>query len=73
MAERQLFPAVSILDAVDLCYKLIMLFDLEFPDECHGVWSFFDHFVYGGEGQKTGTKSGSALGLSAFLRKYLAK
>ncbi|XP_055920718.1 uncharacterized protein LOC129952246 [Eupeodes corollae] len=36
----------SFKNAVDLCYKIIVLFKLEYPTACKGIWSFFHNMFF---------------------------
>jgi len=46
MVERRLIKAASVVNAVDLCFKVFYVLQLQFPEECFPVWSFFDHSVF---------------------------
>ncbi|OXA55347.1 hypothetical protein Fcan01_09059 [Folsomia candida] len=46
MVERRLILAESLVKAVDMCFKIFHVLQLQFPDECSSVWCFFDHSVF---------------------------
>ncbi|XP_035702846.1 uncharacterized protein LOC118434144 [Folsomia candida] len=46
MVERRLIAAETLVKAVDTCFKIFHVLQLQFPEECYGVWSFFDHSVF---------------------------
>lgn len=46
MVERRLLQTASVVGAVDLCFKVFHVLQVNFPSECFPVWSFFDHSVF---------------------------
>lgn len=36
----------KLVDAVDICFKLFILLNLDFPPEARHIWSFFQAYVY---------------------------
>ncbi|XP_035700545.1 uncharacterized protein LOC118433073 [Folsomia candida] len=46
MVERHLIFAESLVKAVDICFKIFHVLQLQFPEECSSVWCFFDHTVF---------------------------
>ncbi|XP_035712678.1 uncharacterized protein LOC118437615 [Folsomia candida] len=46
MVETKLVKASSLIHAVDICFKMFHVLQLQFPDECYPVWCFFDHSIY---------------------------
>lgn len=39
-------PTNKLLDAVDACFKAIIVMNLDYAPEVKGVWSFFQRFIY---------------------------
>ncbi|XP_071495097.1 uncharacterized protein [Diadema antillarum] len=56
--ESQVFERKSLVSAVDLCYKIFQIFDLEYPAQARAMWVILDTVVYGVEAgaQETGAK-----------------
>ncbi|XP_071497429.1 uncharacterized protein [Diadema antillarum] len=54
--ESQVFERKSLVSAVDLCYKIFQIFDLEYPAQARAMWVILDTVVYGVEAgaQETG-------------------
>lgn len=36
----------KLVDAVDACFKLMMLLDINFPSEAKTIWSFIQLYIY---------------------------
>ncbi|XP_035712070.1 uncharacterized protein LOC118437260 isoform X2 [Folsomia candida] len=62
MVERRLMLAESLVKAVDTCFKIFYVLQLQFPEECSGVWCFFDHTVFQTNEIKSPTSSVLSLG-----------
>lgn len=45
------YQFLHILRAVDICYKIIYLFDLDFPLESEMFWNFIEHFFFKTKGR----------------------
>ncbi|XP_041840155.1 uncharacterized protein LOC121639051 [Melanotaenia boesemani] len=43
----------SLLQAVDVCFKVFYVFDIEYPKQCAPVWEFLQNGVYGMEGDES--------------------
>ena len=50
--ERKAYERRSLLAAIDFCYKVIQILDLEYPTQVSNVWNFFDTIVYAVTGVK---------------------
>lgn len=44
--EKRVFERKSLLSAVDLCYKIFQVFDLEYPAQARAMWVIMDTVVY---------------------------
>ena len=45
--EGRALPAKSLLKTVDLCFKVIYVFDVEYPKHCISTWEFLQKVMYG--------------------------
>jgi|GEM_PF-4018174 len=52
MFERRIIKCHSLMQAVDVCFKLYFIFSLQFPNECLSAWTFLSHAIYGLEAGK---------------------
>jgi hypothetical protein len=43
----------SLRKAVDLCFKLYFVFNTEYPEECHHIWTFIQRFFTKSSQDKT--------------------
>lgn len=43
IAERRAVEVSSLLEAVDICYKLVYILDVDYQVLCKGVWQFIEH------------------------------
>lgn len=44
---------VSLLEAVDLCFKAFFVFDVQYTKQCLPTWEFLQHAVYQIEGKES--------------------
>lgn len=40
------FEQNTLLQAVDVCFKMFYIFNIHYPKECENVWEFLQHAVY---------------------------
>ena len=55
--ERRALPTEMLTKAVDTCFKIFHIFDLEYPAQASAIWNFFDTLVFGlhaAKGQESG-------------------
>jgi len=45
--DGEKIPVESLKHAVDICFKLFFVFDVQYPDESNHIWSFIQKRVYG--------------------------
>ena len=46
LVERQVMPQPSLTKAVDLCFKIVYVLDIEFQPNCKSAWQFLETVVY---------------------------
>ncbi|XP_072045020.1 uncharacterized protein [Amphiura filiformis] len=46
IVENTIIPQNSLLKAVDICLKLVYIFDLQYQPKCSGAWQFLENVVY---------------------------
>jgi len=44
--ENNAISVESIVQGVDICYKLTYIFNVEFSPYCKNVWDYIDQYVY---------------------------
>lgn len=44
--EKYIIEVNSLLKAVDICFKLMYIFNLEFSPYCRNVWQFLNEIFY---------------------------
>jgi hypothetical protein len=70
IVERRAVPCSSMLNAVDICFKMFYVLDINYPWECANSWDFMQKVVFGlGEGKGKGVSNASVLQLKSFLTK----
>lgn len=47
--DNTLYKVLSVLKAIDLCFKIFQVFDLEYPIESAHIWLLFQRILYGYE------------------------
>ena len=47
IVERQVLQQISLLKAVDVCFKLFYDLDINYPWQCSTTWEFFQKVVFG--------------------------
>ncbi|PIK42603.1 hypothetical protein BSL78_20529 [Apostichopus japonicus] len=68
IVERMAMPASSLIKAVDLCFKVFYVLDLNYPWESNNVWDFIQKNIYGlGEGKGRLRSTPSVLALKNFV------
>ena len=65
--EGTAIPCTSLLKAVDTCFKLCYVLDVDYSWQCHHGWVFLQKHVYG-LGGDNGTSAPSVMLLSNFLQ-----
>lgn len=46
VVDNVLYKLDNILTAIDICFKLFMVFDAQYPTECEQVWLYFQQYIY---------------------------
>ena len=69
MVERRAVKFSTLTKAVDNCFKLIYVLDVEYQATCIAVWDFFQHAIYNVPGANLG--SASVRELRAFIFREL--
>lgn len=41
-----LYKLNNILQAVDICFKIFMVLDAQYPTECEQIWLFLQQYIY---------------------------
>lgn len=41
-----LYKLDNILRAIDICFKIFMVLDAQYPIECEQIWLFFQLYIY---------------------------
>ncbi|XP_030834294.1 uncharacterized protein LOC115921202 [Strongylocentrotus purpuratus] len=44
--EGRAMAAPSLLKAIDLCFKMIYVFDVEYAPQCYTTWEFVQKYVF---------------------------
>jgi len=47
MVERKHIFCSSFLQALDTCFKIFHVLNINYPAECQAVWEFLESFIYG--------------------------
>ncbi|XP_031353765.1 uncharacterized protein LOC116178415 [Photinus pyralis] len=50
------FKFYNIIRAMDICFKIFHVFNLEYPNECHMFWTFIETYLYNVKSNKSYTK-----------------
>ncbi|KAJ8021394.1 hypothetical protein HOLleu_38574 [Holothuria leucospilota] len=50
--ERHALPQTTLMKAIDVCYKAMFVFNLEYQKACIGTWEFLQKIVYEHQGRK---------------------
>ena len=48
--ERKALQQPSLIKALDVCFKLYFVCDLQYQDKCYGAWEFLEAVVYSMKG-----------------------
>ncbi|PIK45132.1 hypothetical protein BSL78_18021 [Apostichopus japonicus] len=46
LIERKALPATSLLKAIDTCFKMHFVFDIEYQPDCEASWQFLQSIIY---------------------------
>jgi len=46
VVDEVLYKLDNILKAIDICFKIFMVLDAQYPIECEQVWLFFQLYIY---------------------------
>jgi len=46
VVDDVLYKLDNILKAIDICFKIFMVLDAQYPIECEQVWLFFQLYIY---------------------------
>lgn len=44
--ERKEVECTSVIQGVDICFKMTYVLDLDYQPQCRAVWSMLQHMVY---------------------------
>lgn len=46
VVDNILYKLDNILRAIDICFKVFMVLDVQYPIECEQIWLFFQQYIY---------------------------
>ena len=67
--ERQALQQTSLLKAVNVCFKLFYILDINYPWQCSTTWEFFRKVVFGLEDAGGHNKTSPAVAMRTALKK----
>ena len=77
IVEGQAMRVESMLKAVDVCFKLMYILDLHYPQQCATTWEFIQKVIYEIKEVKNDKKkdstSPSVRSLRAFLTNHMTE
>lgn len=72
IVERKALEQPSLLKAIDVCFKLFYILDVQYPWQCATSWEFFQKVIFGLEDAK-GRKTSPAVIAMRTALKHLGK
>ena len=44
--ERRTYPFKTVIKAIDVCFKIFYVFDIDYPSQCKSTWQFIQQCLY---------------------------
>ena len=73
IVERKALQQMSLLKALDVCFKLFYVLDINYPWQCATTWEYLQKVVFGLEDHNSHSKTSPAVIAMRTALKHVAK